>query len=100
MRAEAIVVDIHRGAKGSKFAIYQFDTETDQQVTSRDNFQMYFIRLDKGEQVTVIYDPNDTNIITADLGLWNWQSTAIFSLGFVFLAILGVFILRYKPKQT
>ena len=100
MRTEAIVVDIHRGAKGSKFAIYQFDTETDQQVTSRDNFQMYFIRLDKGEQVTVIYDPNDTNIITADLGLWNWQSTTIFLFGFVFLAILGLLILRYKPKQT
>ena len=44
-RAEAIVVAIERGAKSSKFAIYQFDTETEQQVTSRDKFQMYFIRL-------------------------------------------------------
>ena len=68
-RAEAIVVGIDRGAKGSKFAIYQFDTETEQQLTSRDKFQMYFIRLHKGEHVNVIYDPNDKNIITADLGL-------------------------------
>ena len=99
-RAEAIVVAIDRGAKGSKFAIYQFDTETEQQVTSRDNFQMYFIRLHKGEHVTVIYDPKDTSIITADLGLWNWQGTAIFLFGFVFLASFGVLILRYKPKKT
>lgn len=98
-RAEAIVVGIDRGAKGSKRAIYQFDTETDKQVVSRDKFQMYFIRLHKDDHVTVIYNPNDISIITADLGLWNWQGTVIFLFGFVFLASFGVLILRFKPKK-
>ena len=99
-RTEAVIVSIDKGAKGSKFAIYQFDTDTDQQMTSRDMFQMYFIRLHKGERVTVIYDPNNKRMVTADLGLWNWQGTAIFLFGFVFLASFGVLILRYKPKKT
>lgn len=99
-RAEAVVVAIDKGAKGSKFAIYQFDTDTDQQITSRDMFQMYFIRLHKGEHITAIYDPNNQRMVTADLGLWNWQGTAIFLFGFVFLASFGVLILRYKPKKT
>jgi uncharacterized protein DUF3592 len=97
---EAVVVGIDNGAKGSKWAVYQFDTDIDQQMTSRDIFQMYFIRLHKGDYITVIYDPNNKRMVTADLGLWNWQGTAIFLFGFVFLASLGVLILRYEPKQN
>lgn len=99
-RSEAVVVGIDKRVKGSGWAIYQFDTETGQQVTSRDIFQMYFIRLHKGDHVTVIYDSKDTSTVTADFGSWNWQGTVIFLFGFVFLATLGVFILRFKPKET
>ena len=98
-QAEAVVVEIKRGAKNSKWAIYQFNTEAGQQVTSRDTFPMYFIRLHKGDHVTVIYDPSDASIVTADLGLWVWQGTIIFLFGFVFLVTLGIFILRFKPQK-
>lgn len=98
-RAEAVIVEIKSGARNSKWAVYQFNTEAGQEVTSRDTFPMYFIRLHKGNHVNVIYDPSDASIVTADLGLWLWQGTIIFLFGFVFLATLGIFILRFKPQK-
>lgn len=99
-RAEAVVMEIKTGAKSSKWAVYGFNTETGRAVTSRDIFPMYFIRLHQGDHVTVIHDPVETGIVTADLGLWVWQGTIIFLSGFIFLAILGVLILRFKSKKT
>ena len=99
IRTEAIVVDIKKGAKNSKWAIYQYQTETGIQLTSRDKFQMYIVRLHKGNHVTVIYDPEKPETVTADLGLWTWQGVVIFMFGFLFLATLGVLILRYKPGK-
>lgn len=98
-RAEAAVVGIERGFRNSKRAVYQFATETGNQVTARDIFQMYIIRLHKGDHVTVVYDPSDSGHVTADLGLWVWQGPAIFLFGFVFLATFGILILRFKPGK-
>lgn len=98
-RAHAIVAEIKRGAKNSKWAVYQFNTGTGEAVTARDKFPMYIIRLHKGDHVTVIYNPADTGTVTADLGLWIWQGPIIFLFGFIFLAGTGVLILRFKPKQ-
>ncbi len=93
-RAEAIVSGIHSGARNTKTAIYQFTTSSGQEISARDRFPMYFIRLHTGDRVTVIYDPSDTGLVTADLGLWVWQGPAIFLFGFIFLSTLGVFIFR------
>ena len=98
-RAEAVVTGINVGAKNSKRAVYQFATETDKQVTARDLFQMYFIRLHEGDHVSVLYDAADSSRVTADLGLWVWQGPAIFLFGFVFLATLGILVLRFKPGK-
>jgi hypothetical protein len=98
-RAEALVIGIDVGVKGGKKAIFQFFTETGRDVTSRDMFDMYIIRLHKGEHVTVVYDPSDTKIVTADLGLWTWQGPAIFFFGFAFLAALGISLQRLKLRR-
>ena len=95
-RTEAIVVDIKRGAKNSKWAIYQYQAETGKQITSRDQFQMYIIRQHKGDNLIVIYDPENPETVTADLGLWTWQAPAIFLFGFLFLATLGILILQSR----
>ena len=98
-QAEAVVAEIRRGVKNSKWAVYRFDTDRGRTVTSRDKFPMYIIRVHKGDHVAVIYDPADSGMVTADLGFWIWQGPIIFLFGFLFLATLGVFILRFKPKQ-
>lgn len=98
-RTEAIVVDIKRGAKNSKWAIYQYQTETGKQLTSRDQIQMYIIQLHKGDHLNVIYDPENPETITADLGLWTWQAPAIFLSGFLFLVTLGVLIHKNKHEN-
>lgn len=99
LRAEAVVVGIKVGAKGSKTAIYEFNHETRGQVRAKDIFQMYFYRHQTGDEVTVIYNPLNKNKITADIGLWNWQGTVIFGLGFIFLIVLGILILRFSKKD-
>lgn len=98
--AEAVVIGIERGFRNSKRAIYQFPVETGNTVTSRDIFQMYIIRLHKGDHVTVMYDPSDTENVTADTGLWIWQGPVIFLFGFVFLVTTGVLIFRFKPGKA
>ncbi|HKK15579.1 MAG TPA: DUF3592 domain-containing protein [Gammaproteobacteria bacterium] len=99
-RAEAIVTGFHRGARNSKWAIYRFETVGGEPVTQRDRFQLYIIRPQKGEQVTVIYNPDDTSLVTADLGIWVWQGPIIFLLGFVILTATGILILQFKPGQS
>lgn len=99
-KADARVVDIYRGARNSKWAVYAFQTQLNNKITARDQFQMYIKRMDKGDQVRVIYLPNDPTFVTADLGLWIWQGTVIFIFGFIFLLIIGILILKYSSKQN
>ena len=98
-RAEALVIGIDVGVKGDKKAIFQFVTETGRDVTSRDMFDMYIIRLHKGEKVTVVYDPSDTKIVTADLGLWTWQGPAIFFVCFALMAAMGIMIQQLNLRR-
>ena len=98
-RVTALVVDIHRGARNSKWAVYTFHTREGQSVTARDLFQMYFKRLHRGEEVPVLYLPSNPKIVTADLGAWNWQGPAIFLFGFIFLLTIGILILGYRKEQ-
>ena len=98
-RVTGLVVDIHHGARNSKWAVYTFHTREGQSVTARDLFQMYFKRLHKGEEVPVLYLPSSPEIVTADLGAWNWQGPAIFLFGFVFLLTVGILILKYRQDK-
>lgn len=98
IRTEAVVTGIDVGAKGNKKAIYRYQTKTGAEISSRDIFQLYLIRLHKGDRVTVIYDSDDATVVTADLGLWVWQGPAIFLFGFVFFAALGILILKFKAR--
>ena len=98
IRAEAVVTGIAVGARGSKKATYRYQTQTGANVRSRDIFQLYVIRLHKGDRVTVIYASDDVTTVTADLGLWVWQGPAIFLFGFVFFTALGIMILKFKAR--
>lgn len=98
-QADAIVTEIDRGARNTKWAVYRFEAQDARIITARDLFQLYIRRLHKGDHVTVIYDPSDPDRVTADLGLWVWQGPVIFLSGFVFLAILGILIIRFKAGK-
>ena len=93
VRTEAIVTEIHTGAKGGKWGVYEFETKTGSHVKARDKIQMYIKRLHKGDAITVIYNPSHPDIVTADLGYWIWQGPIIFFLGFILLAVLGLLII-------
>jgi|GEM_PF-7037964 len=93
-RAKATVVGIERGAKGAKWAIYRFTTETGATVTLRDVFAMYLVRPRRGEALSVLYDPSGPGRVTADLGIWIWQGPTIFGAGFVLLFGLGIILIR------
>lgn len=99
-KADARVVDIYRGARNSKWAVYTFQTQSNKKITARDQFQMYIKRMNKGDQVRVFYLPSNPKIVTADLGIWIWQGTIIFIFGFIFLLIIGILILKYSSKQN
>ena len=100
IRTDAVVTGIDIGAKGSKKAIYRYQVKTGAEINSRDIFQMYVIRLHKGDRVTVIYDPDDATVVTADLGIWVWQGPAIFLFGFVFFTVVGIVILKFKSREV
>ena len=99
-RADAVVVGIDVGAKGSKRAVLQFVTDTGSTAVSHDQFQMLAFRFHKGDHVTALYDPADPGIATIDLGLWTWQQPVIFYFGFIFLGILGLFLSRPEPLRN
>jgi hypothetical protein len=99
-RADAVVVGIDVGARGSKRAVLQFVTDTGSTAVSRDQFQMLVYRFHKGDHVTAWYDPADPGIVTIDLGLWTWQQPVFFYLGFVLLGILGLLLPRLKPAHN
>lgn len=96
VRVEAVVVGFERGAKGSRWAIYQYRTLNDQQITARDLFLQYIKGVDKGQSLRVIYDARDASRVTADLGIWTWQAPAIFLFGFIFLFVLTILVWRHR----
>ena len=98
-RSPGVVVKIDVGARSSKRAIIEFVDDTGQKVTCRDQFQMYFVRQQVGENVTVLYDPTDSQMATIDLGSWLWQGPVIFSGGFVILFGLGILFLWTEARK-
>lgn len=97
--ADAVVVAVDRGVKGAMNAVFQFVTETGTEVVAQDRLDMYFVRMETGEQVTVIYDPSDPTVVTADLGVWVWQGPAVFLLGFILLVFLGWLLPQMKKNE-
>jgi hypothetical protein len=93
---DARVIDIERGARNSKWAVYDYTTEGGQQTVARDIFQQYIKRVRKGQDVRVIYLDREVKTVTADLGVWIWQAPAIFFCGFFILAVIAFFIWRAR----
>ena len=97
-RADAEVVAVERGVKGTRKAVYRFVATGGKEVVTPDRQDMYLVRLHTGGRVAVLYDPSDPTLVTADLGLWVWQGPAIFLSGAVFLVALGLLLPRMKKK--
>lgn len=91
---DAQVTGFKIGARNSTWAIYSFKTLTDEAVTAQDRFQQYIRRVQRGDKIRVLYDPDDPTTVTADLGAWIWQGPAIFGSGFVLLVSIAVLIRR------
>ncbi len=98
LKAEAVVIDIETGSRNSKWAIYQFVTQTGQEVIARDTFQQYIKEIKKEMPVIVLYDPMDPATVTADLGNWIWQGAIIFFSAFIFLIVLGILIAKHNVR--
>jgi hypothetical protein len=92
--APARVTGVHRGARNSKWAEYEFITSAGQTVQARDAIQMYIRRPEPGDRVVVIYDPANPSVVTADLGVWVWQGAIVFFGGFIILFMLLIAIVR------
>ena len=92
LRAEARVAAIERGAKNSKWPVYEFTTASGLEVRARDITQLMFAPVEMGDSVTVLYDPADPSQVAADLGRWLWRGPAIFFTGSVFCLGLGAAI--------
>ena len=99
LRTQALVADIERGARNSRWPVYEFSTISGVDVRARDINQLMFAPIDAGDTVTVIYDPADPSRVTADLGLWVWRGPLIFFSGAALLAALGAAIWRHA-RQT
>jgi len=97
--ADAQVVAVERGVKGTRKAVYRFVTAGGEEVVTPDWLDMYLIRFKAGERVVVFYDPSDPTLVTADLGQWVWQGPAIFLSGAVLLVALGLVLPRMKKNR-
>lgn len=99
-RANAVVVGIHVGVKGGKKAMFEFETESGERVTSRDLFQMYLVRHEVGDAVVALYESRDPQVATIDIGPWMWQEPGLLYFAFAFLAGLGVLLLRAERRAA
>lgn len=99
LRAEARVAAIERGAKSSKWPVYEFTTAHGLEVRARDITQLMFAPIETGDRVTVLYDPVDPAQVAAELGRWLWRGPAIFFSGAVFFLGLGAAIWIYGRRS-
>jgi uncharacterized membrane protein len=100
IHADAIVTHIRTGAKNSKTAIVAFKTEDNVEIETKCIFQMFVIRHETGDKVTVLYDPSEPETVMIDNGIWNWDQPVFGILGGFMLLGLAVLILRSQPKQN
>lgn len=99
LRTEARVAAVERGAKNSKWPVYEFTTVMGFEVKARDITQLMFAPIELGDTVPVIYDPADPSVVTADLALWLWRGPAIFFSGAALVAGLGAAIWIYSRRR-
>jgi hypothetical protein len=99
VRAEACVAAIGRGAKSSKWPVYEFTTAKRLEVRARDITQLMFAPIELGDTVTVLYDPANPSLVAADLGRWLCRGPAIFFISFVLCAGLGAAIWIYSHRR-
>jgi len=99
MHADAIVTHVKTGAKNSKTATVAFQTTDGDNIQAQCIFQMFVIRHEKGDRVSVLYDPGDPDTVMIDNGIWNWDQPAFGLLGGIMLLGLAVLILRSQAKQ-
>lgn len=99
LRAEARVAAVERGAKNSKWPVYEFTTAEGLEVRGRDITQLMFAPIEPGDTVTILYDPADPSVVTADLGHWLWRGPAIFFTGSVLCMGLGVAIWIFSHRR-
>lgn len=99
VKTDGVVAGIHSGVKGAKRAILEFTDQQGRPVKTRDYCQFFLIRPDRGEQVTVIYDPENPETATIEMGIWTWQQPVAFYLGFLFLAAIGIFIFSTETNS-
>lgn len=99
LRAEARVAAIERGAKSSKWPVYEFTTAKGLEIRARDITQLMFAPIELGDTVTVLYDPANPSLVAGDLGRWLWRGPAIFFIGSVLCAGLGAAIWIYGRRQ-
>lgn len=100
LRAQALVADIERGARNSRWPVYEFSTDSGAKVRARDVNQLMFAPIDAGDTVSVFYDPADPARVTADLGLWTWRGPIVFFAGAALLAALGAAIWIHGRRET
>ena len=99
VRTHGIVTGIDRGVKGSKYAILTFRNISGAEITAADMFPMIFRQYAVNDQVSVIHHAKQNSSVTIDDGIWIWQFPAMFYLGFIILAILGIIIPRMERDQ-
>ena len=90
---------MERGAKNSRWPVYEFTTDSGAEVRARDINQLMFAPINAGDTVTVYYDPADPSRVTADLGLWTWRGPIIFFSGAALIAGLGAAIWTYGRRK-
>ena len=82
------------GARNTRTAIVAFTTQSGEGVTTKCLFQMFAIRHETGDPVTVLYDPDNPQTAMIDNGLWNWDQP-VFGIAGGFM-LLGLALLIVK----
>ena len=95
-----MVIGVDVGVKGSKSVEVEFNTLGGRQVIGRDiHITQWFAANEKGEKVTLYYDPSKPENILIMRDIWIWSNPAFLLAGGVFLTGLVIFISRQSPSK-
>lgn len=90
LRADAVVTAIDRGAKNAKTPVVRFTTEDGAEIEAKCMFQMLFKRVETGDRVTVLYDPDAPETVMIDHGAWNREAVFFLIFGGCLLLVIAV----------
>ncbi len=90
LRADAVVTAIDRGAKNAKTPVVKFTTEDGAKIEAKCMFQMLFKRVETGDRVTVLYDPDAPETVMIDHGAWNREAVFFLIFGGGLLLVIAV----------